>query len=115
MGIAWDILIQLLPVVTGITGWLIGRRKRDQEVKSMELDNTEKIIALWRQKAEEAVSDLRSLKEEFEPLRVDYRKLMQEHSKLLTETQREFSELRKENKDLRTRLRKLEATKTIEQ
>lgn len=74
----------------------------------MELDNTEKIIGLWREKAESSVQDLRDLRVELEPIRADYLKLMKEHSRLLEWAEKELKTLRTENARLRQRIRKLE-------
>ncbi len=104
-----DIVLQFgLPTITGVVGWFAGRGKREQQVKSAELDNTEKIIALWREKAESAVQDIKDLKTELEPIRADYLKLMKEHARLLEWAEKELKNLRTENTRLRERIRKLE-------
>ena len=80
----------LLPSATGAVGafvtWIFGKRKEDVEVKSSELDNTEKAVKLWREMAEE-------LKKQVDDLNVKVDTLMQEvHS------------LRMENAELRQKI-----------
>lgn len=73
-----DALIAIIPVITLIVGHITGRRKSKAESELIEIQTTEKAVAIWRQLAQD-------LKEEVEELHTLIDELKQENEKLRTE------------------------------
>lgn len=104
-GLIGEIINYLVPALGGgVTGWLFGRRRQEQEVKGLEIANVEKVAAMWREMAEEANVKLQQVYEQIQPLKEELSKLSLEHMAL----NREFRKMMKENNTLRQRIIKLE-------
>lgn len=76
----------LLPSATGAFGafitWIFGKRKEDVEVKSSELDNTEKAVKLWREMAEELKKQVDDLSGKVDALMNEVHSLRMENAEL---------------------------------
>lgn len=76
----------IVPSVTGGLGafvtWIFGKRKEDVEVKSSELDNTEKAVKLWREMAEELKKQVDELSGKVDTLMSEVHSLRMENAEL---------------------------------
>lgn len=89
-----EILIMIIaPLAASVLTWVFTRNKQIAEVKGVEIDNTEKIIRMWRELSEGME---KRLKAEIDVLRHENFDLKQE-----------IIGLQKENELLKTRLKSL--------
>jgi peptidoglycan hydrolase CwlO-like protein len=88
-------------VGSGLAGWLFGRKKQNVEVKSTELDNVEKAVAIWREMASDLRGQFQALQAEVLTLQKQVTKLEIENERLKAnneEFQAEIDDLRKQMK-----------------
>jgi hypothetical protein len=79
-----DLLSYLIPVIMLGIGHILGRRKSKAESELLEMQTTEKAVAIWRQLAQD-------LKKEVTDLRTLVNELAKENGKL----QKEINDLKK--------------------
>lgn len=93
------IISVLLPITTGLAGWFGGkalRKKeielrgqdvalREQEARSKELENTERLIEMWRDANNALKNDNTDLKEKLSRISAEYDELFMAHKKLSKE------------------------------
>lgn len=80
------ILPSLFSALSGLFGWLIGRKKENVEIQGSEITNVQEAIKIWREMATDMKAEVADLKEKVETLT------------------NEIHTLRAENVDLRTKL-----------
>jgi len=78
------ILPSLFSAITGLFGWLVGKRKENVEVDSNEIANTKEIIEMWKVTAKEMKEEVAELKEKIESLTTEVHKLRAENVDLRT-------------------------------
>ena len=81
---------------TGLAGWLFGRKKQNAEVKTSELDNVEKAVAIWRGIASDLEGKFTAMQHQF-----------QELQKANIELQFEVRRLKETNKELQQEIEEL--------
>jgi predicted nucleic acid-binding Zn-ribbon protein len=65
-----DLLLAVVPTVIGsAVTWFFARKKNDAEAESVELENVQKAIAIWRESATELSKKCAELTEEIGKLR----------------------------------------------
>lgn len=104
------IIAALLSSLTGFGGWLVGRRKSEAEAKSVELENVQTAVKIWRQAAEELSTQLKTYNTQLNHQREENILLRQEIHELRKENehlQKELSALRKEIEALKKQNTKL--------
>jgi septal ring factor EnvC (AmiA/AmiB activator) len=83
----------IAPVLTLLLGWVIGNRKSVAEVRNLELDATQKAIAIWKDLANTIETELKEvnqerkrevaeLKQEIAKLRIVVNELKSENTQL---------------------------------
>lgn len=109
-------------MTTGLAGWFGGKalRKKEielreqdvafrtQEARTKELENTEKLIALWREANTALRTDNTNLQEKLIRISAEYEALLQAHEKL----SKEADAMRKRILKLEQAIEKLTKTKT---
>ena len=87
----------LTPVITLLLGWVLGNRKNASEIRNLELDATQKAIAIWENMARGMEKELREVNE----TRV---KEVAELKSEITKLQIIVTDLQKENKQLKAHI-----------
>jgi len=64
-----SLIIALLGIVSSISGFMLGRRKRQAEVVGQELSNMQKAIQVWKEVAEYQSGEIASLHKEIDALK----------------------------------------------
>jgi predicted RNase H-like nuclease (RuvC/YqgF family) len=77
-----DLLSYLIPVILFILGWINGRRKSKAESELLEMQTTEKAVAIWRQLAQDLKTEVAELHSLVEELKEENGKLKYEIHKL---------------------------------
>lgn len=95
------IITALLSAVTGLTGWIFGRRKNIAQVRTIELDNIEKAVEIWRNLAESYALKLTVIQAEID-------KVSAENKSLKVEIDSMRDKLAKLSNDNKTLNRKVE-------
>lgn len=95
------IITALLSSVTGLTGWIFGRRKNIAQVRTIELDNIEKAVEIWRNLAESYALKLTVIQAEID-------KVSAENKSLKVEIDSMRDKLAKLSNDNKTLNRKVE-------
>lgn len=95
------IITALLSSVTGLTGWIFGRRKNIAQVRTIELDNIEKAVEIWRNLAESYALKLTVIQAEID-------KVSAENKSLKVEIDSMRDKLAKLSSDNKTLNRKVE-------
>lgn len=98
------VLIVLPALITGFAGWIFGRGRRRQEIRSLEMDNVAKAIEIWRTTARQIETKYDTLNREVERLTQSSQRLEADYRKLAEDYRR----LHQENDRLRKRIHKLE-------
>lgn len=68
--------------ITGIFGWLVGKKREDVEVDSNEIANTKEIIEMWKITAKEMKEEVAELKQKIEDLTKEVHTLRLENVEL---------------------------------
>ena len=68
--------------ITGIFGWLVGRKRENVEVDSNEIANTKEIIEMWKVTAKEMKEEVAELKQKIEDLSKEVHTLRMENIEL---------------------------------
>lgn len=79
-----DLLSYLIPVVLYILGWASGRRKSKAETELVEMQATEKAVAIWRQLAQDLKTEVKELRTLVDELKEENEKLQEEINQLKT-------------------------------
>lgn len=96
-----DILPEaVLTLIGGASGWFFGRKREKQSTKSIELDNVQSAIAIWRESAESLAQEVSDIKDSQEELIKKNKELTYHVEKL----EKKVQELTAENRKLRERL-----------
>jgi uncharacterized coiled-coil DUF342 family protein len=77
-----DILSYLIPVILFVLGHLSGRRKSKAETELLEMQTTEKAVAIWRQLAQDLKSEVAELHDLVGELKEENGKLRHEINEL---------------------------------
>lgn len=99
-----DMLPWAMPVITGLTGWLFGRRRQVAEADAAELDNVEKALGIYRNAIDDLARRQNELTSEMIMMRAENKKLREDLDKFAKNEQ----SLKRENKQLRERVSQLE-------
>jgi regulator of replication initiation timing len=70
--------------ITGVFGWLVGRKRENVEVDSNEIANTKEIIEMWKVTAKEMKEEVAELKVKIEALTTEVHTLRAENVELRT-------------------------------
>ncbi len=92
-------------VGSGFAGWLFGRKKQDTEIKTSELDNVEKAVAIWRGIASDLEGKFTAMQHQFSELQKSNFELQFEVRRLKEvnqELQSEIDELRAQIKPIQS-------------
>jgi peptidoglycan hydrolase CwlO-like protein len=87
----------LSAAASAFIGWFFGRKKQDVEIKTNELDNVEKAVAIWRGIASDLEGKFTAMQHQFAELQKSNFELQFEVRRLKeanTELQSEIDELR---------------------
>jgi regulator of replication initiation timing len=68
--------------ITGVFGWLVGRKRENVEVDSNEIANTKEIIEMWKVTAKEMKEEVAELKQKIEDLSKEVHTLRMENIEL---------------------------------
>lgn len=68
--------------LTGLFGWLVGRKRENVEVDSNEIANTKEIIEMWKVTAKEMKEEVAELKQKIEDLSKEVHTLRMENIEL---------------------------------
>lgn len=68
--------------ITGLFGWLVGKKREDVEVDSNEIANTKEIIEMWKITAKEMKEEVAELKQKIEDLTKEVHTLRLENVEL---------------------------------
>ena len=68
--------------ITGVFGWLVGRKRENVEVDSNEIANTKEIIEMWKVTAKEMKEEVAELKQKIEDLTKEVHTLRLENIEL---------------------------------
>jgi hypothetical protein len=74
----------IISAITGIFGWLVGRKRENVEVDSNEIANTKEIIEMWKVTAKEMKEEVAELKVKIEALTTEVHTLRAENVELRT-------------------------------
>ena len=95
---------------TALTTWFFTRKKNKQEVNSLELENVDKALDIYRKMIEDITSQKESLNNQYQEildnhkvLLNDNKKLLEDHKKMMVEVKslkKDIEYLTKENKHL---------------
>lgn len=78
------ILPGLFSAITGLFGWLIGRKKENVEIQGSEITNVQEAIKIWREMATDMKAEVADLKEKVETLTNEIHTLRAENVELRT-------------------------------
>jgi archaellum component FlaC len=70
--------------ITGIFGWLVGKKREDVEIDTNEIANTKEIIEMWKVTAKEMKEEVAELKQKIEDLTKEVHTLRAENIELRT-------------------------------
>lgn len=93
-----------ITIVASYITYLQGRKKTTAEVKSNELDNTEKAIAIWRNLAQDVTAQLQIREGMIVEMKTQMDTILQQNSELLGQN----AQLLKQNKELISKVNTLE-------
>jgi F420-0:gamma-glutamyl ligase-like protein len=68
--------------ITGIFGWLVGKKREDVEIDTNEIANTKEIIEMWKVTAKEMKEEVAELKQKIEDLTKEVHTLRLENIEL---------------------------------
>lgn len=74
----------IVSAVSGIFGWVVGRKRENVEVDSNEIANTKEIIEMWKVTAKEMKEEVAELKDKIEALTTEVHTLRSENVELRT-------------------------------
>lgn len=74
----------IVSAVSGIFGWVVGRKRENVEVDSNEIANTKEIIEMWKVTAKEMKEEVAELKQKIEDLTKEVHTLRAENIELRT-------------------------------
>jgi regulator of replication initiation timing len=74
----------LFSALSGLFGWLIGRKKENVEIQSSEITNVQEAIKIWREMATDMKAEVADLKEKVETLTTEIHNLRAENVELRT-------------------------------
>jgi predicted RNase H-like nuclease (RuvC/YqgF family) len=74
----------IVSAISGIFGWVVGRKKENVEVDSNEIANTKEIIEMWKVTAKEMKEEVAELKDKIEALTKEVHTLRAENIELRT-------------------------------
>lgn len=78
-----DILVPgLTGLVTGVTGWIFGRKKENVEIQGSEISNTQEAVKIWREMAQELSDKVKDLTERIDILTEEVHQLKIENNNL---------------------------------
>ena len=72
----------IVSAVSGIFGWVVGRKRENVEVDSNEIANTKEIIEMWKVTAKEMKEEVAELKQKIEDLTKEVHTLRMENIEL---------------------------------
>jgi flagellar basal body-associated protein FliL len=99
------ILTIVTSLVTGFGGWIFGRRKNKAEAQTVELENVNKAVAIWRETAENLNAQLGMYTNELIKFRSENDTLHVELEKMKSE----LKSIKSENDKLKKEIEKLKA------
>ena len=76
------ILPGIFSAITGLFGWLIGRKKENVEIQGSEIKNAADVVALWKDMASELKGEVMELREKVEALSTEIHNLRVENVEL---------------------------------
>jgi hypothetical protein len=76
------ILPGLFSALSGLFGWLIGRKKENVEIQGSEIKNAADVVALWKDMASELKGEVMELREKVEALSTEIHNLRVENIEL---------------------------------
>lgn len=76
------ILPGLFSALSGLFGWLIGRKKENVEIQGSEIKNAADVVALWKDMASELKGEVMELREKVEALSTEIHNLRVENVEL---------------------------------
>jgi regulator of replication initiation timing len=74
----------IVSAISGIFGWVVGRKRENVEVDSNEIANTKEIIEMWKVTAKEMKDEVAELKVKIETLTTEVHTLRAENVELRT-------------------------------
>jgi predicted RNase H-like nuclease (RuvC/YqgF family) len=74
----------LFSALSGLFGWLIGRKKENVEIQGSEITNVQEAIKIWREMATDMKAEVADLKEKVETLTTEIHNLRAENVELRT-------------------------------
>lgn len=74
----------LFSALSGLFGWLIGRKKENVEIQGSEITNVQEAIKIWREMATDMKAEVADLKEKVETLTNEIHNLRAENVELRT-------------------------------
>ena len=74
----------IVSAISGIFGWVVGRKRENVEVDSNEIANTKEIIEMWKVTAKEMKEEVAELKQKIEDLTKEVHTLRAENIELRT-------------------------------
>lgn len=96
-----------ITIIASVVTYIMGRKKTTAEVKSNELDNTEKAIAIWRHLAEDVTSQLQAregliveMKEQMDKILIQNSELLEQNGQLLKQNKKLIEKVNLLEKDL---------------
>jgi predicted RNase H-like nuclease (RuvC/YqgF family) len=72
----------LFSALSGLFGWLIGRKKENVEIQGSEITNVQEAIKIWREMATDMKAEVADLKEKVETLTTEIHNLRAENVEL---------------------------------
>jgi septal ring factor EnvC (AmiA/AmiB activator) len=87
------IITAAVSVITGLAGWIAGRRKNVALTQSVELDNIEKAVEIWRKLAESYAEKLQGIQADINKISVENDKLKQSVDRLSDENDKLKAEI----------------------
>jgi uncharacterized coiled-coil DUF342 family protein len=77
-----DILSYLIPVILFVLGHISGKRKSKAEAELIEMQATEKAVAIWRQLAQDLKTEVNELRDLIDELKGENQQLHKEINQL---------------------------------
>lgn len=93
----------LVLIATGFTTWFFARKKNQQEVNSLELENVDKSLAIYRKMIDDITNQKESLNDQYQGILENHKKLLADHKQIMNEVmslKKIIEKLTRENKHL---------------
>lgn len=101
------VITTLFSVITGLAGWIAGRRKNVAQTRTIELDNIEKAVEIWRQLAESYAEKLQVMQADINKISIENYQLRQSVDQIGGENdklKRSMNQLGDENNKLKAEI-----------